>query len=175
MKFGKDEVARAKARAAQSASGASAVGQLPMKSSNFRGSGRRLLVDALSKPEGSRPEQQAALEQLYTSGFTEFEKVARRNNVAYALAFALGVSLVVDRGVEISDESSEELAAGINDVLGATPAFKKLRPAQRQAMYEAAIASGRLVAALAELGKEDPEMALLSKALAPQILGQLGL
>lgn len=175
-KFGKDVAARAKAEAAGESSAAEpAATHLHMKATDFRGGKKRLILAAMTKPEGSTAEQQAVLKQIYTAGFTEFEKAARKNNVAYACAFVIAVSLMVDRGVEISDADSEAMAVGLNDLLGGTPAFKQLKPKEKQALYEASIITGTLIAVFAQMGTEDPEMAKLSKELAGQVLAQFGL
>ena len=67
-----------------------------------------------------------------------FEEQARKNNVAYALTFLIGVSMQVVNGKELSEAEMELLAGELNDVLASAPEFTSSTAREKQSLYEAA-------------------------------------
>jgi hypothetical protein len=149
----------------------------PLTATDFRPSGTRLTVDALvSGTQGATAEQKQALRTVYLETLSAFEKEARRNNVAYALAFLLGASVQVVTGKEVPDDDAHDLARGVNDILAATPEFRSLTPREKQSLYEVAIITGGMIAVMHQMGVEQNDESLKKQAidLAQTMLEKLG-
>ena len=149
----------------------------PITATDFRPTGTRLVVDTLVQATpGATVEQKQALRTVYLGTLSAFEKEARKNNVAYALAFLLGASIQVVTGKEVPDDDAHELARGLNDILGGTPEFRQLTPQAKQSLYEAAIITGGLIMVMQQMGAEQNDESLKKQAreLAQTMLEQLG-
>jgi hypothetical protein len=171
----RDMLERALARKKDGAAATSPpVKHEPYSKSDFAGSKKRVVVDALIASLVSTAEQKQALATGINQVFDAFEKQVRRNNVAYALAFMLAAAVMVEREVQMSDEQTEELAAGINDLLARSAPFQKSGAADRQKLYESFVTVGALILIFAEVGKGDADSAKAAKALAGQALAMVG-
>lgn len=133
----------------------------------------RSVAQALvSGSKGVTPAQGKALVEGLNAGLDLFEQEARKNNVAHALAFLLGVSLQVVNEKEVTDAESEKLARAVNDELAGSPRFKRLPAKEKQLLYETCIVVGALIGGMAAQGAEakDPAVTAQAKALAQQAL-----
>lgn len=153
---------------------AAAPAHQPIEKTDFPGARKRLTTQAIIAQLASAPAQRQALGEAIDKIYVELEKGARKNNLASAVAFLLGASLMVDRGTTFDDAQSEALVATINDELVAAPAFARTSTADKQKMYETLVTFGGLVLLFQELGKTDPEAARSAKQLAQQSLAMLG-
>lgn len=88
----------------------------------------------------------------------------------------IGLSLQVVRGTELSEEQSERLLRGVNDLLVDTPGIQKLPASGRQQLYETWVMTGGLIYAVAQAGAEanDEPTSALAKALAETVLQSFG-
>jgi hypothetical protein len=146
----------------------------PWTKSDFKPGKKRLVVDTIIAGLAQNAEQQQGLATGINAVFEGFEKVARKNNVAYALAFMVAASVSVQTGNQVSDAQSEELAVGINDLLARSPGFAKASATDRQKLYETFVTLGGLVMLFAEVGKQDEASAKAAKVLATQSLRMVG-
>jgi hypothetical protein len=140
---------------------------------DFKPAGPRSVAQALvAQSKGVTKEQARALVEGLNAGIDSFEKEARKNNVAYALAFLLGVSVQVLSEKDVPDDKAEELAQLINDELAASASFKKTTPKQRQIVYETSIVTGALIGGMAAQAAQanDAEMKRQAQAMAAQAL-----
>lgn len=142
--------------------------------SDFKPGKKRLVVDTIIAGLAQNTEQQQGLVTGINAVFEGFEKAARKNNVAYALAFMIAASVSVQTGKQVSDAQSEELAVGINDLLARSPGFAKATATDRQKLYETFVTLGGLVMLFAEVGKQDEASAKAAKVLATQSLRMVG-
>jgi len=147
----------------------------PIDKTDFSAGKQRLVVATVIGALASTPEQTATLTTAMDQVFIEFEKAARKNNVAYSLTFLLAASLKIDRDLELSDEQSEQLALGINDLLADAPAFARVGASDRQKLYETCVTMGGLILLFSEVGKQgDVDASKAAKLLATQSLAMLG-
>jgi hypothetical protein len=128
------------------------------------------ILDGLTK----EPTARQGLGQGVTAVLQAYEARARKNNVAYALAFMIGTSYGVQAGSELGDDQYVAIAVAINDVLARSPAFANASASDREKLYEATVTMGALVALFHEVGKNDPASAKAAKVLAQQSLAMLG-
>ncbi|MBK7863442.1 MAG: hypothetical protein IPJ65_33540 [Archangiaceae bacterium] len=128
---------------------------------DFKPEGPRTGAQALlaaSKTLG-RGQRQALVEGL-NAGLDAFEREARKNNVAAAVAFLLAVALQVANEKEVSDAESAALTQGLNDELAASAGFKRLTPKQKQALYERCVVAGSLLGGMAAQAADANDAAL---------------
>lgn len=147
----------------------------PFTKTDFRPSKSRLVVDQIINGLAQNDEQRRGLTTGINAVFTEFEKAARKNNVAYALTFMIAASLGAQTGTPLSDPQTEALAIAINDALAASPAFTSSSAADRQKLYEGCITIGGLVVLFQQVGLRDPASAAAARALAQQALAMVGI
>jgi hypothetical protein len=164
----------AKNRQVGAAAPSAPVAHQPYTKTDFTPGKQRLVVEAIVGGLAQNAEQKQGLMQGMDLVFQQYEKTVRKNNVAYALAFMIGASLLVQTGQTIDDAQGEQLAQALNDVLAANPAFANASASDRQKLYEAFITMGGLVVLFAEVGKKDPASANAAKVLAKQSLAMLG-
>lgn len=147
----------------------------PYTRTDFKPGKKRLVVDQIIAGLSQNDEQRKGLATGIDQVFIAFEKVARKNNVAYALAFLIAASVSVTSGNQVSDEQSEQLAKALNDALARSPQFAKASASDRQKIYEACVTLGGLVMLFAEVGKQDEASAKAAKLLGKQSLAMLGI
>lgn len=147
--------------------------QYPITVTDFRPVAVRLLpAELANNTPGLTREQRDELRGLYDQFLTAFEKDARKNNVANAFAFAVGVSLEVVSGKELSDADANVLIQNFNSVLGNVPQFNALGPEQKQALYELSVITGGMIGFLHLKGVEakDAGMQTQARELARMVL-----
>lgn len=145
---------------------APAEARRPISATDFTPGGPRIVPAMLASgaTKAEREGARAALEQLLDA----YEKEARKHNVAYALAFLLGLSAQVVKGEEVPDEQAEQLARDLNDVLAEAPQFQRLPARVKQELYETSVIVGGMIAVLSSGGMEAQ-----AKQLATQVLASL--
>mgnify|MGYP001189968525 CR=1 FL=1 len=145
----------------------------PFTATDFKPVQPRSVAQAMV--DGSREltkEQSKALVDGLNGGLDVFEQETRKNNVAHALAFLIGISMQVVNEREVSDAESQMLAQAINDELAAAPQFKKLTPKQKQLLYETSVVVGALIGGMAAEAAErgNAELKAQAKTMAQQAL-----
>src|SRR5262245_13402033 len=111
------------------------------------------------------------------NGVSHTSQLAKFYDVANAMTFLLGVSLLVLTGKEVSDAESEQMIAAFNDTMGATPQFVSMTPRDKQILYESAVVMGGMIALLHSQGAEQKDTAMqsdakeLSRAVVKHFLG----
>ncbi len=146
----------------------------PISRSDFKPSGKRPTIAAYLATMNGTDAQRAQLSQIVDLTVSTFEKEARKNNVAYAFALMIGMSLRLARDGEFDEATSEELALGINDLLVAAPAWRKLDAKDRQAMYESCLLTSALLLMYQAAGEADPDLRAQGAELARSVLAQWG-
>ena len=81
----------------------------PFSKTDLRPGRSRLVVDAILAGLTPNAEQRRGLATGINEVFAAFEKSARKNNVAYALAFMIAASLGVQTGTAVTDDSPRHL------------------------------------------------------------------
>src|SRR5215475_12152392 len=129
--------------------------QYPITATDFRPVFPRMAPDlvANAKP-GLTREQKEAVKALGNQYLTMFESQARKNNVANAMTFLVGVSLLVNTGKELSERESDQMILAFNNALAATPAFLTMPLRDKQILYEEAVVIGGLIAFTYQQGIE---------------------
>jgi hypothetical protein len=147
----------------------------PIAATDFRASGTRLLPDTLAAATPGTAEEKGQLRTLYRQVLDGFEEQARKNNVAYALTFLIGVSMQVVNGRELSETETELLARELNDVLASAPEFRRSTARQKQTMYEAAVITAGMIGLMHQIGVDqaNDELKEQAKELAESVIGQL--
>jgi hypothetical protein len=148
----------------------------PITATDFSPSGTRLLLeDLVAASPGVTNEQRVDVRRLYQTILTSFESEARKNNVANAFAFAVGVSLQVLSGKEIPDAEVDLMIKAFNDSLGGIAQFNAMPSQQKQMLYEALVITGGIIAFLDGQGKlqNNAEMQSQAKELSKAVLRQL--
>lgn len=142
-----------------------AAPQAALTATDFKPAGPRTIAAQLvAQSKGVTREQGLALVTGLNAGIDVFEKEARKNNVAYAMAFLIGVSVQVATETEVPDAQAEALAQAINDELAAAPVFKKATAKQKQQLYETCIVVGALIGGMAAQAAESNDEALKGQA-----------
>jgi hypothetical protein len=139
--------------------------QYPITATDFKPIFPRMAPDLLANAKpGLTREQKEAVKALGNQYLTAFESQARKNNVANAMTFLVGVSLLVVTGKEISDAESDQMILAFNNALAATPAFLTMPPRDKQILYEEAVVIGGLIAFTNQQGVEQKNPALQAEA-----------
>jgi hypothetical protein len=107
-----------------------------------------------------------------SAAFAIFAK-ERANNVATALAAAVGMARAVADGETMSDDALDSLRHEINDALTVAPAYRKLGASEKQALYEYLVVNTTILALAFEAGKTDPAARASGMKLAQALLGGL--
>jgi hypothetical protein len=112
----------------------------------FRPQRRRLLLPELARSLVRDPAQQRALLALFEEGIKGYERDAQRSGLVHDLAgaitFFIGASLLVYRQGEVPDEQGlEHLARAVRQNLD-TPPLKQVADADKQKFYELMIGLG---------------------------------
>jgi len=113
-----------------------------------------------------------ALVEGLNGGLDSYEREARKNNVAFAMAFLIAVALGAAGEREVADAEMVSLAQAANDELAASPAYQKLPAKQKQLLYETCVISGALIGGMAAAALEtnDAELKAQAKAYAASVL-----
>ncbi len=143
----------------------SGIRQYPITATDFKPVGARVLPDQIANSTpGLTGEQREGLRALGNHYLTEFEREARKNNIANAMTFLLEVSMYVLTGKEVSDAETEQMIAAFNNTMGATPQFVSMSPRDKQILYESTIVMGGMIAFLHSQGAEQKDIAMQSEA-----------
>ena len=144
----------------------------PINATDFRAAPNRLTVDELADATPNLTRQQKeGLRTLYHQFLTDFEKDARKNNVANSLAFVVGVSLMVV-GREISEAEADRLVLAYNNILANLPQFNAMPPQQKQVLYECLVITGGSIGFLHGQGmqQKNAAMQLQAREMAKSVL-----
>ncbi len=150
----------------------------PSKPADFRltdfAASRRTVADQFVKEaQGLSSEQRKELLKALKDGMNVLEKeLPRKNNMAYAMAALIGTAISIAKGVDVPGDEVEKLAAGFNDVLGATPEWKKAPAAQKQILYESTLLNAVMM--IMESQAEDQETKDIAVKTANSILASFG-
>ena len=126
---------------------AAEVKKLPTTSaSKFKPTSKRLIIPALAAALGKEPEQQKVLLQIFEAGLTAYAKEAGKeglaNDLAGAMAFFLGVSMMVTHdGVPPDDDGLTIVARQLQQNFD-TPEMKKVADADKQKFFEFMVGMG---------------------------------
>ncbi len=143
--------------------------RLPITASDFRPTGRRIMPRRLAdEAPGATPAQKRELAALYEQMLAQYEQAGRPHNVAGALTYVLAAAALVAGGPEPDDALEEAVLRQLNDALGSAPAFARMPPAERQALYESAvIAAGYALNTYLQAQRDgDPAQAQLARSVA---------
>jgi len=148
----------------------------PIKSTDFKGTGKRLMEEEYYRALGASDEQKKALARVIDGMFTAFEKQGHKNNIAYALAVQIGVAIQIQTGKEVTDARAEKLALDLNDALAGDAKFRKLKSVERQKLYESCLINAALMTTFHQLGKRrnDPAMSKAAAQMASRALEGFG-
>jgi hypothetical protein len=130
------------------------------------------VVDAYLSSPAVNDQTRPAMRALFDGTFAELAK-ARKNNVATAMASALAMAMGILSGQPLSQAATQELVLGVNDLLAASPDFARLKPQDRQAMYDSLAMTAALLAVMQEVGRNNPQMKAQSVVAARGVLQQL--
>ncbi len=131
------------------------------------------VVDDFVASTSPPPDQQATLRQAIDATFAQVERELRRNHVASAMGLALGVSVLLVHGRELSDAESTELILGLDDVIAASPQWQAMTARQKQTINDSLILTSALIIQFAALGQQDEGMRQLSVGMARDLLARL--
>src|ERR1700730_52325 len=136
----------------------------PMPATDFRTAPNRLTVDELADATPNLTRQQKeGVRTLFYQFLTDFEKDARKNNVANSLAFMVGVSLMVV-GREISEAEADRLVLAYNNILANIPQFTAMPAQQKQILYECLVITGGSIGFLHAQGIQQKDAAMQLQA-----------
>lgn len=120
--------------------GSSGATSGPIANTTFKQGSGRVLVDTFSQGLTQDKGQQKALTEVFRAGLKLYEDEAKRlgkpDNVALAFTYFVGVCYMVSTGEEPAEASLLAFQAGVDQVFGASPDFKKASPKERQTLYE---------------------------------------
>lgn len=139
--------------------------QYPLTATDFLASANHLLPDALAdSATGVTPEVREAMRGLYKNTLAAFEKEARKNNMANAFAFVVGVSIQIVDGKELSDDYTNKMIAYFNNRLASAPQYTAMSNQQKQALYESLVICGGVIVFLDAQGKQANNAQMQSQA-----------
>jgi hypothetical protein len=152
---------------------AAPVAHKSLAASDFRPVGKEHpTVDAYLSAPNLTPDARKTMRAIFDATFEALGKT-RQNNVATALAGALAVAMGVATERPMSDAAGAELLLAVNDLLADSPDFARLKPKEKQAMYETLVMTTGLLSLLHEAGKSNLQVKNQSVALARNVLQQL--
>src|SRR4030095_775682 len=122
--------------------------QYPITATDYRPMGGRILPDVVAASAQGDAETKEAVRTLANQFLDAFEKEGRKNNVANGFGFLSSISIQVATGRELSDFEEQQLIAGFNNMLAATPRFASMPAQDKQIMTEASVISGGFIAFL---------------------------
>ena len=124
--------------------------------------------EAFTSPALSMNAQQLKTQQRtsiwYNTVFAMFESERRKYNIAAAAAWAVGISLEIDRGREPSEAEYQQLTWYFNQALATSSQFYYMQPQQKQILYESLIMTGGTAAVLAYQGTRQNDAAMQQQA-----------
>jgi hypothetical protein len=142
---------------------------------DFRGLSTREMPEQLARMNSNgTPEYQTALRSFYHQLLDSYEGVNRKNNVAAAVAYAVGGSLEISGRRVLTQGEINYLVAFINETLAKSIYFRAMTTQQKQALYEnSVIVGGAARAAYAQaVNHNDAQTLRQADELAQGILRQ---
>lgn len=127
--------------------------QFPITATDYQPVGARVLPDAMAAAAQGDIQTKQAVRALANQFLDAFEKEGRKNNVANGFGFLSSVSLQIVTGREQSEIEEQQLIAGFNNTLAASPQFASMSRRDKQLVTEAAVISGGFMAFLHVQGK----------------------
>jgi hypothetical protein len=107
--------------------------------------GRILPGQLIYAMSGATLPQKQMMRAFYEQLFASYEQYNPSNNVAMAVAYALGTSMAITRGRQMPAEESAQLVMYLNQALASSPQFNAMTPQQKQLLYESSILSGGML------------------------------
>jgi len=149
------------------------VAHKSLAASDFRpmGPGHPTVEGYLSSPNFNA-DTRRTMRAMFDTTFAVLGK-ARRNNVATALAGALGVAMGIVSQRPLSGAAAGELILNVNDLLAESPDFARLRPNEKQAIYETLVMTTALLAFMQQAGQSNPNLKAQSVVAAQAVLQRL--
>src|SRR5262249_8966490 len=142
---------------------------------DFQGSARREVPALLlQNMRFATPQERQASLQTYYRLLTEYERTNRRSNIASAVAYAVNVSLEIQRGTPLSPAECDYTVQFFNNALANNPQFYAMTPQQKQILYESSIITGGMAAVLYVEGQQrrDASLQFQGRELAQSVLRQ---
>jgi hypothetical protein len=151
--------------------------KLPITATDFKPAGERRVPEQLAEGASSPRDRQdlaATGKQILRS--IEDTPGFRQNNLAAALSLLVGVSVQVLSGTEISEEETDALTYGLNDQIGALPAFQSMSAGKRTQAYDTFVVIGGYIAGIFQEGVRTGNRAMQeqARAMARDALSRLG-
>jgi len=135
----------------------------PITDTDFQPYPGRILLDQVSASIPSR-QQKLEMRTMYNTVFAMFESERRKYNIAAAAAWAVGISLEIERGREPSEAEYQQLTWYFNQALATSSQFYYMQPQQKQILYESLIMTGGTAAVLAYQGTRQNDAAMQQQA-----------
>ena len=151
-----------------------AVKHEPLSASDFKPGKGRPAVDAFLAKAKFNFIDVKDLRPIIDRTFVVVEGQLRKNNVASALGFVVATSLSIARNMDLPEDALHELIASINDRLVTSPSFKKMKPADRQTMYDSLILTGAILITMNAFGEKDEGIKADAMEMANEVLVPLG-
>lgn len=136
----------------------------PIYATDFQSTAWRQAPEFMLNAMGGTPQQKAALRLLFQQLLADYEKTHRKNNLSWAIVYAVCVSLQVDRRRNISIYERDYLISYMNNGLAVNAQFQAMAPGQKQLVYESTVITGGLAAALYLEGRDQKNVALQAQA-----------
>jgi hypothetical protein len=129
-------------------------------------------IDSLLSSPNLTPDVRTRMRTMVDATFATLGQV-RQNNMATALGAALGTATVIVSGQPMSPAASAQLFQGVNDLLAESPEFARLKPRDKQVMYEKLVMTTALLLMLQDGGRTNPNLRAQSVATAQSVLLKL--
>lgn len=152
--------------------------QFPVGRTDFRPGGERdtvrRLADSTALSAAAKVELLTFLRQAVAA--IETQPGFRRNNLANALAAAIGISLQVLGERELPEQAIENMIRLLNDELVNSGTFARMTETDRTRAYDTFMVVGALVGSLSEKAKQtnDAPMAAQAREMAAETLRSFG-
>jgi uncharacterized protein YdbL (DUF1318 family) len=138
--------------------------QYPITATDFRPMGGRIIPDAVAASAQGDAQTKEAVRALANQFLDAFEKEGRRNNVANGFGFLSSVSIQVATGRELTEVEEQQLIAGFNNMLAASPQFGAISARDKQLATEASVISGGFIAFLHVQGQQTKDAKMQADA-----------
>ena len=112
------------------------------------------------------------MRNFFQQVLTAFEAGARKHNFANAFAFICAAALQVRNGKEPTNAEVDQMIAGFNNRLAASPTYYTYNPTQQQMLYESLIITGGIIAFLDTQGKQtnNPQLRAQAQEMSSAVL-----
>ncbi len=127
--------------------------QYPITATDFKPPRGRIVPDEISRTNPGTAEEKALLRNLSNQFLDNFEKEARKNNIANSFAFLAGVSMQIVLRRDLTDAETDQLISGFNNSIAGTPQFASMSAQDKQVLNESSVITAGMMAFLNEQGK----------------------